>query len=365
VAEELHPSFTTLTPDQSLAVLNSRAEGLSFSEVQERLSSFGHNRLAEGKKVSPLVIFFRQFTNLLIVILLIAAGLTFWLKDILDGLIILAIVFLSTVLGFIQEYRAEKAAGALRRLAAPLALVIRDSREQTVPADEVVLGDVLLLAAGDRVAADARLLLAIDLKVEEALLTGESHPVEKKVAADLQVKPSIADQRNLVFGGTVVTSGRGRAVVTATGMETEFGRIARMLGEVQPEKTPLEQRLVTVGRAIALIALMAGASIAILKYLQGYEWLSIFMWVISLAVATVPESLPTVITGSLAIGTIRMARRKAIVKRLPAVETMGASWWTVWPWKSPDWGMNRWESSERGRRTFPHRHSPVCCWRQR
>jgi Ca2+-transporting ATPase len=280
--------------------------------------------LAKEKKVSLFIIFFRQFANLLIIILLVAAALTFWLEDVLDGVVILAIVFLSAVLGFIQEYRAEKAAAALQRLAAPLALVIRDGREQGIPADQVVPGDVLLLAAGDRVAADARLLLAVDLKVEEALLTGESHPVEKKAEARLKATPSIADQHNMVFGGTVVTSGRARAVVTATGMATEFGRIARMLGEVQPEKTPLEQRLVTVGRAIALIALLAGASIATLKYLRGYEWLSIVMWVISLAVATVPESLPTVITGSLAIGTSRMARRRAIVKRLPAVETMGA-----------------------------------------
>jgi Ca2+-transporting ATPase len=314
----------TLTSDETLTLLNSREQGLNFVEVQDRLNSFGRNRLAEEKKVSAVVIFGRQFANLLIVILLIAAALTFWLKDVVDGIVILAIVNLSAVMGFVQEYRAERAAAALRRLAAPAAVVVREGQEVTVPVDEVVPGDILQLAAGDRVAADGRLLAAIDLKADEALLTGESHPVEKKTEAYSRSKPSIADQRNMVFGGTVITSGKGRAVVTATGMDTEFGHIARMIGEVKPEKTPLERRLVTVGRVIALIALVAGVGIATLKYYRGYEWLRIMVWVISLAVATVPESLPTVLTGSLAIGTTRMARRKAIVKRLPAVETMGA-----------------------------------------
>ena len=230
------------------------------------------------------------------------------------------------ILGFIQEYRAEKAAAALQKLAAPEATVVREGKEQVLPASEVVPGDLLVLHTGDRVAADARLLAAVNLKADEALLTGESTAVEKDVAALAAPETAVADQRCMVFGGTVITYGRGRAVVTATGMETQFGRIARLLAEVrQEERTPLEKRMPTIGRALSLICLGVAAGASVLGVLRGHDWLEMLIWGISLAVAAVPESLPAVVTGALAIGTTRMARRNAIVKRLPAVETMGCT----------------------------------------
>ena len=194
-----------------------------------------------------------------------------------------------------------------------------------LPASEVVPGDLLVLHTGDRVAADARLLEVVNLKADEALLTGESTAVDKDLAALAAPETAVADQRCMVFGGTVITYGRGRAVVTATGMETQFGRIARLLAEVEEEQTPLEKRMVTIGRALSLICLAVAAGAVVLGVLRGHGWLEMLIWGISLAVAAVPESLPAVVTGALAIGTTRMARRHAIVKRLPAVETMGCT----------------------------------------
>lgn len=324
MSEEKLP-YHTLSPTQVMEILDVGSTGLNGDQVKERQGRFGPNELAAGKKISALTIFFRQFHNFLIIILLIAAGLTFFLEDLLDGAVILAIVLLCTILGFIQEYRAERAAAALKKLAAPETTVLREGNEQVIPANEVVPGDILVLHTGDRVAADGRILEAINLKADEALLTGESKPGGKMVAPDPRPLLAIADQKGMVFGGTVINYGRGKALVTATGMDTEFGHIARLLAEVTPEKSPLEKRMATIGRVLAVIALTVGIGVAVLKFMRGYEWLPILMWVISLAVATVPESLPTVITGALAIGTSRMARRKAIVKRLPAVETLGCT----------------------------------------
>ncbi len=203
--------------------------------------------------------------------------------------------------------------------------MVREAREMVLPASEVVPGDLLVLHTGDRVAADARLLMVVNLRADEALLTGESTAVEKDLAAVPSAETAVADQRCMVFGGTVITYGRGRAVVTATGMETQFGRIARLLSEVEEEHTPLEKRMVAIGRVLSVICLVVAAGASILGVLRGHGWLEMLIWGISLAVAAVPESLPAVVTGALAIGTTRMARRHAIVKRLPAVETMGCT----------------------------------------
>ena len=228
-------------------------------------------------------------------------------------------------LGFVQEYRAEKAAAALQKLAAPVATVVRDGQEQSIPAREVVPGDVLVLHTGDRVAADARLLEVINLKADEALLTGESTASSKNLAPVADPDLAVADRKCMVFGGTVITYGRGRAVVTATGMDTEFGKIARMLADVAEHKTPLEARMASIGRVLSVICLAVAVGASLLGVLRGHSWLEMLIWGISLAVAAVPESLPAVVTGALAIGTTRMARKNAIVKRLPAVETMGCT----------------------------------------
>lgn len=317
--------FHTMVPEQVLEALGTGLSGLDQDAAQARLERFGANELAAGKKNSAWSILLRQFTNLLIVILLAATAISFFLGERLDAWVILAIVLACVVLGFIQEYRAEKAAAALQKLAAPVATVVRDGKEQSIPAREMVPGDLLVLHTGDRVAADARLLEEINLKADEALLTGESTASGKNLAPVADPDLAVADRKCMVFGGTVITYGRGRAVVTATGMDTEFGKIARMLADVAEHKTPLEARMATIGWVLSVICLTVAVGASLLGVLRGHSWLEMLIWGITLAVAAVPESLPAVVTGALAIGTTRMARKNAIVKRLPAVETMGCT----------------------------------------
>jgi Ca2+-transporting ATPase len=308
-----------------LELLGSGPGGLSRAEARARLAAVGPNEAAPGKTISPLRLLARQFTNVLIVILLAAALLSAFLGETLDALVILVIIGLCVVLGFIQEYRAERAALALAQLAAPTAVVIREGREMSIPSREVVPGDLLVLQAGDRVAADARLLSAFNLQVDEALLTGESIPAAKDPAALPAADLPVAEQTCMVFGGTVVTYGRGLGVVTATGPAGEFGRIARLLEEVPEEATPLQLRLAQTGRVLAFICLTVAAAAVLAGLFRGQELWPMLLWGISLAVAAVPEALPAVVTGALALGTTRMARQHAIVKRLPAVETMGCT----------------------------------------
>jgi Ca2+-transporting ATPase len=319
------PPYYNLSATQVMEMLDCGPSGLSPSQAQERLERHGPNELTPPPKISPLTIFFRQFQNLLILILIAATGISFFLGEHLDAYVILVIILACTVLGFVQEYRAEQAAAALQKLAAPTATVVRAGREQIIPAREVAPGDVLVLHTGDRVAADGRLLEEVNLKADEALLTGESTTVSKSLTPSEEPDPAVGDQRCMVFGGTVITYGRGRAVVTATGMNTQFGKIAGLLAEVAGEQTPLEKRMRTIGRILGVVCLAVAASASLLGVLRGHGWLEMLIWGISLAVAAVPESLPAVVTGALAIGTTRMARRNAIVKRLPAVETMGCT----------------------------------------
>ncbi|MDD5643428.1 MAG: HAD-IC family P-type ATPase, partial [Syntrophales bacterium] len=243
--------------------------GLSASQARERLEQYGPNELTPPQKISPWIIFLRQFQNLLIIILIAATGISFFLGEHLDAYIILVIILACTILGFVQEYRAEQAAAALQKLAAPEATVLREGKERVIPAREVIPGDVLVLHTGDKVAADGRLLEAVNLKNDESLLTGESTSVSK--AADPLPQPSVpvADQKNMVFGGTVVTYGRGKAVVTATGMKTEFGSIARMLGEVAQEKTPLEARMASIGLVLSILCLAVSAGAVVFGVIQG------------------------------------------------------------------------------------------------
>jgi Ca2+-transporting ATPase len=317
--------FYTMPSEEVLHALETGPQGLTEAEAAVRLEKYGPNQLAQARKISPLVIFFRQFTSLLMLILLAAIVISYLSGEVLDAGVILAILLACGVLGFIQEFRAERAAAALARMAAPTATVIREGREATIPSREVVPGDLLVLHTGDRVAADGRLLETVNFMADEALLTGESTSVEKDAVLVGRPDSPIAEQHCMVFGGTVVTYGRGRAVVTATGMGTEFGRIARMLEEVKSEETPLERRMTTIGRVLAAICLGVAVGAVLLGVYKGDELWPMILWGISLAVAAVPEALPAVVTGALAIGTTRMARRHAIVKRLPAVETMGCT----------------------------------------
>ncbi len=307
-----------------LSSLNSSRRGLTQAEAAQRLARFGPNELAEKSGVSPWMLLLEQFKNFLIIILLIGVVLSGVLGEVTDAILIFVIVLFAALLGFVQEYRAERAMAALKKMAAPTATVVRDDRETEVPARELVPGDVVILRTGDKVPADARLLEAVNLRAEESSLTGESVPSEKSIDT-APAEANVGDRKDMVFMGTAVVYGRGIGVVTATGMQTEFGRIAQMLQEVKPEPTPLQVNLDRMGRIIAYSALALTFVLALIGVLRGNKVLDMIVWGISLAVAAVPEALPAVVTISLALGVQKMVRRHALVRRLPSVETLGAT----------------------------------------
>jgi Ca2+-transporting ATPase len=280
--------------------------------------------LQQTRRTSPWAVFLAQFKNALILILLVAVGLSLLLGQTTEAITIAVIVVLAALLGFCQEFRAERALEALRELAAPAAALIRDGHELTVPARDLVPGDIVLLRMGDKVPADARLIEAVNLKIDEAALTGESLPVEKHTLPLSGNDLPLGDRVNMVYAGTAVVYGRGRAAVVATGMRTEFGRIAQFLGTVQATPTPLQQNLDRLGQVLALFGLAVVIIIGVLGVIRGLPLLDVIMFGLALAVAVVPESLPAVVTISLAIGVQRMARRNALVRRLAAVETLGS-----------------------------------------
>ena len=310
--------------EDALSSLNSGREGLKPAEAQKRLGRYGANELAAKKGISPWVLFLEQFKSFLIIILIIAVVLSAVLGEVADAVIIGIIILLATGLGFFQEYRAERAMEALRRMAAPMASVRRGGKEVEIPARELVPGDIIILRTGDRIAADARLIEAVNLKTNEAPLTGESTPVEKRESV-IGEEATVGDRRNMIYMGTAVIDGRSSAVVTATGMATEFGKIASLLQAVKPERTPLEINLDRIGRWIAIGALVLCFVLAGLGVVRGHELLEMFIWGIALAVAAVPEALPAVVTISLALGVRRMAKRHALIRKLPAVETLGST----------------------------------------
>jgi Ca2+-transporting ATPase len=285
---------------------------------------FGPNELVEKKKISPLKIFASQFKNFLILILLAAVAVSAVIGESIDAIVIFAIVIACTVLGFSQEYRAEKLMEALKRMAATRARVIRDGEEIDVPTRELVPGDVIVLKAGDRIPADSRLIEALNLKTEEASLTGESAPVEKQTESTPR-DAVVGDRKNMVFMGTDATYGRGKAVVVATGMSTEFGKIAEMVQAVEEPPTPLEKRLEKIGKVLVWVLVIVCAIVSVVGIARGQPPRDMFILGVALAVAAVPEALPAVVTVALAIGTQRMAKRNAIVRKLPAVETLGCT----------------------------------------
>ncbi|MGZ4737891.1 MAG: cation-translocating P-type ATPase [Ilumatobacteraceae bacterium] len=310
--------------------------GLTAAEVTSRLELYGHNRLEEAPTVPAWRRFVAQFLDPLIYLLLFAVVVAFvaWLLEDdkgvpFDVIVIVVIVVLNAILGYVQEARASRAVAALQRMAAVTASVLRDGREERVPSADVVPGDVLLLAEGDAVAADARLVAVASLSVAEASLTGESEAVLKDVAA-LTAPTGIADRVNMVFNGTAVTRGRGRAVVTATGMNTEMGTIARLLGRTRAHRTPLQREVDLVGRmlgvAVGVIAVVVMAAILLTDHIRHMsDLIDVLLIGVSLAVAAVPEGLPAILSVVLALGVQRMARQNAIVKRLSSVETLGSA----------------------------------------
>mgnify|MGYP000032390330 CR=1 FL=1 len=315
----------SLPLEQVFAALRSTATGLAGAEAARRLGEHGPNELQATRRISPWVLLAGQFKNVLIVILLIATALSAFLGHGVEATAIAVIVLFAVLLGFVQEYRAERAIEALRQMAAPTATVLRDGQEVEAPARDLVPGDVVLLRAGDKVPADVRLIEAVNLQVDEAALTGESVPVEKHTAPLPDAALAIGDRKNMAYAGTAATYGRGRGVVVATGMQTEFGKIAQMLQTVEAGKTPLQENLDKVGHALARAALVVVAIIVALGLLRGQPFIEMLIFGIALAVAVVPEALPAVVTISLAIGVQRMAKRHALVRRLPAVETLGST----------------------------------------
>ena len=322
---ERPPSWHTSAVAATFVAVDSGPTGLSSAEASARLERYGRNELRAARRVPPWRLLLDQFKNVLILILLAATALSFLLGHGVESIVIAVIVLFAVLLGFVQEYRAERAIEALREMAAPTASVLRDGREEAVPTRDVVPGDIVLLRSGDRVPGDARVVESVNLMAEEAPLTGESLPVSKHADALADADLAVGDRTNMVHAGTAITYGRGRAVVVATGMQTEFGRIAQLLEEVEAGRTPLQKNLDRVGAVLARAALVVVVLIVALGLVRGQPLLEMVLFGIALAVAVVPEALPAVVTISLAIGIQRMARRNALIRRLPAVETLGST----------------------------------------
>lgn len=310
--------------DEALGALETHPKGLSLTEASRRLKLYGPNLLRGEDHKGIFSILGRQFTDVMILILLVAAAIAWWMGDTTDTVMILVIVVLNASLGFSQEYRAEKALAALRRLEQPQVVVRRDGELMQIPARELVPGDIMALEEGQRVSADGRLIEAVRLQVNEAHLTGESVPVSKQTRALHGTEIPLGDQSNMVFMGTTVLAGHAWAVVTETGMNTELGKIAHLLRTVEERKTPLQHRLAYLGKWLAVAAVAMTAVIFIAGLLRGEPLETMLLTAISLAVAVIPEGLPAVVAIVLALGAQRMVRRNALIRKLPAVETLGS-----------------------------------------
>ena len=310
--------------DEALRALESSSAGLTHEQAEQRLLQYGANRLDEAKPASIWQRLLRHVNNVLLYVLIAAALVTALMGHWVDTFVILAVVVLNVVIGFVQEGKAEKALQAIRHLLAPHAVVLRDGRQQDIDAADLVPGDVVLLASGDSLPADVRLLQARNLRVDEAALTGESVPVDKQVDA-VAADASIGDRLCMGYAGTLVTQGQARAVVVATGASTEIGRIGRMLESVEQGTTPLLRKMEEFGRILTMVILATGALLFLFGTLvRGMGAGEMFMAAVGLSVAAIPEGLPAIMTITLAIGVQRMATRNAVIRRLPAVETLGS-----------------------------------------
>lgn len=302
---------------------NSVFSGLSSAEAEKRLAKHGENILSHKKAIHPARIFAGQFKDFMVMILLGATVISVLMGEAVEALTIVVIVLVNALLGFLQEYKTEKTLEALKNMAAPTAKVIRDGNEMEIPAVDVVPGDLLVLSAGDRVPADARLVEAILLQADEAMLSGESHPVNK---TDLpQDKTQDSFRKDMVYMGTTITKGRGKAVVSGTGMTTQMGQIAGMLDTIETERTPLQEKLGSLGKYIGIGCLLICAVVTVTGIIRGEPVFDMLLTGISLAVAAIPEGLPAVVTIALALAVSRMVKRGALIRKLHAVETMGCA----------------------------------------
>jgi P-type Ca2+ transporter type 2C len=311
--------------EEILRKLDTSDKGVTEADAADRLQRYGANKLAEEEQISRLKLLLHQFTSPLIYILMIAAVVTLFLQEYKDTGVIVAVILLNTIIGYTQELKAEKNVRALKKLVVPKARVIREGRELEIDSERLVPGDVVLLASGSKVPADLRLMKAVELKVEEAMLTGESLPAEKNPRAIREENLTEGDQLNMAFMGTVVVHGRAKGVVVETGQRTVLGQIATEVKEASTLKAPLQEKFDRFARNIGLIVLIASALLFLAGILTGEEVKQMFMTVVAAAVAAIPEGLPVVVTITLAIGVTRMARRNAIIRRLPAVETLGST----------------------------------------
>lgn len=312
-----------LSIEETLEKLHTKKEGLSTSEADAKLQEFGPNELQEGKKRSIAKMLLAQFKDVMILILLAAAIISGVIGELSDTIVIIIIVVLNAIIGFFQEYRAEKAMQALKQMSVTQAKVLRNGSSAQVPATELVPGDVILLEAGNAVPADVRVIESVNIKIEEAALTGESQAVEKNVDALPGEDIPVGDRINLAFKGTFVAYGRGTAVVVATGMQTELGRIAKMLQE-EESMTPLQQRMASFGKKLSVLVLILCVAFFVTGWLRGEDLVKMVLTSISLAVAAIPEALPAVITISLALAAKRLIKFNSLIRKLPAVETLGS-----------------------------------------
>jgi len=309
--------------DKVLKELKTSDKGLTSHEAEQKLHQYGYNELEKEEGVHPLKIFFQQFSSPLVWILIVALGISIFLNEVVDAIVIGVIIVLNAVLGFVQEYRAEKSIDALRKMASLKAKVLRDGKEIKIDAKMIVPGDIIILETGDKVPADSRLIEIHSLQTQEGPLTGESQPVTKEQKV-LPEKTPLADRKNMVYASTIISNGRGKAVITGTGMKTEVGKIAKLIKESHETLTPLQKKLRDLGKYLTIAVVIVAVVIFFTGVLSGKDASAMFLAAIALAVAAIPEGLPAVITISLALGVQRMIKKNALVRKLPSVETLGS-----------------------------------------
>lgn len=302
-----------------------KEKGLPSKTANKLLQQYGLNQLQQGKRISPISLFLNQFKDFMVLVLLLATLISGLLGEYTDAITIIAIVMINAILGFVQEYRAERSLQALKEMAAPHAKVLRDEKIQTIPAVELVSGDIVFLETGDRIPADLRLLESSDLYIEESALTGESVPVNKNIEVIRQEEIPLGDHKNMTFMGTLITRGTGLGIVVETGMTTEMGKIADLIQSTEEMETPLQRRLEQLGKILILLSLALTALVVVTGIWHGHNAYAMFLAGVSLAVAAIPEGLPAIVTIALALGVQRMIKRKAIVRKLPSVETLGCA----------------------------------------
>jgi len=318
-----------LSVDEVFKILKTDVRGLTIAEAEKRLKEYGPNELEEEKKLGKLALLLDQLKSPLLAVLYAAAFIAYIAGKLIDVVVIAAVIVINTVVGFIQGYKAEAALQALKSLAAPEAEVIRGCPEKgicvemRVKAREIVPGDIILLEAGDKVPADARIFEAINLEIDESMLTGESIPVRKTIEP-LDKNLPVPERKNMAFAGTIVTRGRGKAVVVATGMRTEIGKIAKLMKETERVETPFEKRAKDLTKKLGLFAVSAGIAVLLVGLIRGFEFFETFLFTLAAMVSAIPEGLPAVLTITLAVGVTRMARRNAIIRKLPAIDTLGS-----------------------------------------